>query len=302
MTGMSTCSSCGRPPENVCQPCLAGNPPAGRAIVTADANDAQTLQQVRRELADIPDLMVEASHYVIPGSAPADPEARASTGIPSHRLVIAPDIVDLLDPREKDMEPDSITENRFDGHRRIGVPPTITMWCQLLYVELEDIGTPAKPCCPRDQHTLARECTWLSDHAADAARLHDDFTAEIHSMWTDLRRACRITQPYIPVCTACGHRLEGQYADGESTDISPAWWRCTGCGNTVQHEAEIRRMALTQPPLTLRQLTSLLNIPLRTLYRWESEGRFLPVKRNSRGGKLYEVEHVRRAREKMSNT
>ena len=68
-----------------------------------------------------------------------------------------------------------------------------------------------------------------------------------------------------------------------------------------EHAAARRRdatHALPQPPLTLRQISSLLDLPLRTLYNWETEGRFLPVRRNSRGGKLYEVEHIRRAVEK----
>jgi len=60
------------------------------------------------------------------------------------------------------------------------------------------------------------------------------------------------------------------------------------------HDAEVQRLALTQPRMTLRQIASWLEIPLRTLHNWRTDGRFSP---DSKG--LYEVAHIREAAKKL---
>jgi hypothetical protein len=59
------------------------------------------------------------------------------------------------------------------------------------------------------------------------------------------------------------------------------------------HDAEVARLARTQPKMTLRAISSWLNIPLRTLHNWRTEGRFTTDRRG-----LVEVEHVERAAKK----
>lgn len=245
---------------------------------------------------DILDLMVEVQHHWIPGSAPVDPDARQGEGIKSHRSVITEQVVDLLDFREKDMEPDDLAENFVDGEWRLGVFPTLAMWVSLVHVELVDLGENPAECCPDARHhTLAGEIAWLDRYADRVLDLHDDFERQIRSIRQALRTACRTTDAFQPTCTKCGNDMDPQYAEGESGDIAPPWWVCTACGWTVIHDAEVRRLALTQPPMTLRQIHRITHIPLRTLHNWRAEKRFLPIGKSKRGGDLFDLALIERA-------
>lgn len=259
--------------------------------------------QVRRHLAEIPELLVEAGHYLTPGSAPLDPNFKAQGKGSVYKIPIVPEILDLLDTNDKALD-DVMLSRRYlgflnaerddfninNGQRRLGVLPTLGLWVSLVYAEFEDLGQDVRECCPSRQHTIVGECDWLSEYAEGIIELHSDFPRDIEQLWLELRKACRIRKEYVPRCPAHGgvNRIEGVY--GSPEDAAPAWWRCTGCGKTWVHDAEIRRLALTQPRMTLRQIGVWLNIPLRTLHNWRTAGRFSG---DSRG--LYEVEHIKRA-------
>lgn len=243
---------------------------------------------MRRHLADIPDLVTEASHYLTPGSAPKDPDARHGTTM--HRIPIVAEIADLLDLREKDV--DGITLNRAGGDRRLGVLPTLGLWVSLTYTELEDLGHQPRECCPHRSHTLTGEAGWLSEYAEIICELHSDFAHDISLLWTELRKACRIRREYQPRCPHCNNHIQGVYGDTE--DQAPAWWRCTACGKTWVHDAEMQRLAMTQPRMTIPQTAKLLGIAVRTLYNWRNLGRFTADSH----GKV-DLEHVRRAAEKI---
>jgi len=244
---------------------------------------------VRRLLADIPDLLTEAQHYLTPGTAPKDPDARHATSI--FKIPIVAEIADLLDTREKDVE--DATDNRTNGERRLGVLPTLGLWVSLVYVELEDLGQSPRDCCPLKTHTVAGECDWLAEYAEPIIELHPDFVADIEKLWTELRQACRIRREYTPRCPNCGFRVEGVY--GSDEDQEAAWYRCTGCPKTFVLDAELKRLALTQPAMTLRQIAGILGLSCRDVYAWHANNRYAPVGTNSRGQKLFELEHVRRA-------
>lgn len=261
------------------------------------------IAQVRRHLNEIPELITEVSYYLEPGSAPIDPTSSHGTTV--FRIPITPEIFDLLDERDKEL--DDVMLNRSardqwweDGSgkkiseparlRRLGVLPTLGLWVQLAWAELDDMGLAPRECCPPRQHTVAGEAGWLNEYADPIVELHSDFPRDIELLWLELRKACRIRKEYVPKCPNCGHRIEGVY--GAETDEYPAWWRCTGCPKTWVHDAEVKRLFLTQPPMTLRQISGLLEIPLRTLHNWRSARRFSP---NSRG--LYELSHVQAAAE-----
>jgi transposase-like protein len=241
------------------------------------------ITQLRRYLADIPTLMAEAQHYITPGTAPQDPDARHSTTI--YRIPIVAEIVDLLDKRAKDV--DEHSDNRNNGERRLGILPTLGLWVSLTFVELEDTGHSPRICCPSRRHTVVGECDWLSEYAEPILQLHPDFYTEIETIWKELRQACRVRREYTPRCNHFNNPVEAIH--GNDND-GPAWWRCTGCSRTWVHDAEVQRLALTQPPMTLRQIATLLGLPLRTLHNWRSQGRFTT---DSRG--KTEVEHVKRA-------
>ena len=259
--------------------------------------------QVRRHLAEIPDLVAEASHYLTPGSAPKDPDARHGTTV--FRIPIVPEIVDLLDERDKLL--DDIMLNRTaiaweDGAgrkvaehrlRRLGVLPTLGLWVALVHAELEDLGRAPESCCPARGHTLAGEVAWLVEWAEAVIELHDDFPRDIELLWQELRRACRVRQEYIPQCPKCGHRLEGVY--GSESDKEAAWFRCTGCPQTFVMDAELKRLAALQPPMTLRQIAGVLRLSCRDVYGWYRQDRYMPVGTNARGQRLFELEHVKRA-------
>lgn len=266
----------------------------------------ELVAQVRRHLAEIPDLVVEASHYRTPGSAPMDPTFGGKKGKGSaYRILIDPEIFDLLDDNDKAL--DDVMLNRYpadwiweDGagrkvveparQRRLGVLPTLGLWVSLAYAELEDLGRGPVGCCPARRHTISGETAWLAEYAPDIIELHGDFARDIELLWADLRRACRIRREYIPKCNKCGNRIEA-VMDGDS----PAWWRCTGCPQTWVHDAEVQRLALTRPPMTLIEMATFLGKSVRDLYRLRDDSRFVPVGRSKRGGALYEVEQVRRA-------
>lgn len=255
---------------------------------------------VRGWLGEIPDLMVEVQHYVTPGSAPVDPDARQGSGVKSHRMVLVPDVVDLLDVREKNLDPDDVGWlNRIDGQRRVGVFPTLSMWVSLVHGEMIDLDEDPSDCCPPRAHTLAGEVAWLSQYADRAVALHNDFAPEMRQIRNDLRTACRVVEPFVPQCPKCGWWMEGQWPDDEvDAEKAPPWWKCSGCGWTITHDAEVRRLAALQPPMTLRQMATMTGVSHRTLLRWEADKRFLPVGENSRGVKLYEVDHIKRTVEK----
>lgn len=256
--------------------------------------------QVRRHLAEIPELVAEASHYLEPGSAPKDPDARHGTTV--YRIPIVPEIADLLDQRDKALNDIMLNRTSIDWEdgtgrkiidpriRRLGVLPTLGLWVALVYAELEDLGRSPRACCPARSHTIGGEVNWLDQYASDAVELHDDFPRDIELLWVELRRACRIRPEYIPQCPKCGHRLEGVY--GSDSDKEAAWYRCTGCPKTFVMDAELKRLALTQPPMTLREIASMLQLPLRTLQGWAT-GPHPRFSSNGRG--RYELEHVKRA-------
>jgi len=252
------------------------------------------IAQVRRHLNDIPDLVVEASHYLVPGTAPKDPDAHYTKG-PRLRLPIVAEVFDLLDDRDKDL--DDILLNRFGGERRLGVLPSLGLWVSLAYVELDDMGLNPRDCCESRQHTVVGECGWLNEYADPIVELHPDFPRDIERLWLELRKVCRIRKDYEPTCPVCATatrrwRIEPVY--GPEDSVYPAWWRCTGCPKTWVHDAEIQRLAMTQPRMTLRQIATWLELPLRTLHNWRSDGRIQP---DSKG--RYEVAHVREAARKL---
>src|SRR5215217_808743 len=109
--------------------------------------------QVRRHLAEIPELLVVASHYLTPGSAPLDPNFKAQGKGSVYKIPIVPEILDLLDTNDKALD-DVMLSRRYlgfinaerddfninSGQRRLGVLPTLGLWVSLVYAEFEDLG------------------------------------------------------------------------------------------------------------------------------------------------------------------
>jgi transposase-like protein len=162
----------------------------------------------------------------------------------------------------------------------------------LVWAELDDQGCTPRICCPDRKHTVAGEAGWLYEQAHTIMELHPDFYREIELLHSELRKACRVRREYVPTCPACAtatrrNRVEAIYGDDPD---SPAWWRCTACEKTWVADAEVRRFALTQPKMKLREIASWLSIPYSTLQRWRTLKYFTT---DSRG--YVEVEHVRRA-------
>ena len=251
--------------------------------------------RVRRQLTDIPDLMVEVALYLTTGSLPPDPDARHGTNNPA-RIPIVAAVTDLLDVRSKRFsdEDEGVRDLELDrkaGSRRLGVLPTLGLWVSMVHAELEDLGTPARECCPPRQHTVAGEVGWLMEQLDRVLELHNDFAEDVDWLWTDLRKACRLRPPLPLTCATCGFALEGMDSD--------AWFRCTGCPRTWRMDAELRRLGATQPGMPLSQVSRLLEVPVKTLHDWKSRGWILPV--GKRGATfLFEVEKVQQVRDNMA--
>ena len=75
-----------------------------------------------------------------------------------------------------------------------------------------------------------------------------------------------------------------------------SWFDCTGCPETWVMDAEIQRMAATQPDMPLTQIAKILGRSLGTLQKWAILGRILPVGRRGKTF-LYDLERVRRVSE-----
>lgn len=268
----------------------------------------EQLAQLRRYLNEIPELYEEAAHYLEPGSAPIDPLGKRGATI--FRIPISPEIFDLLDLRDKAL--DDVMLNRSAGSeliwedsagrkvvepvsRRLGVLPTLGLWVSLVWAELDDLGQEPRECCPARSHSVAGEAGWLCEYVQPILELHPDFFRDIELLHAELRKACRVRREYVPTCPVCAtatkrNRIEAVYGE----DGTPAWWRCTSCPKTWVHDAEVQRLARTQPKMTLRQIAIWLNIPYSTLQRWRKDKRFIT---DSRG--LAEVDHVLRVADKM---
>jgi hypothetical protein len=283
----TSCLTCGRAAGNSCQPCLDGNPPQSRPKI-----DPKLLVQVRQHLADIPDLMAQLAHFRTPGSAPPDPDARRGTSSPSRPTVVL-SVVDLEDTRWKpnaDQPGERTAElDRQIGERRQGVLPTLSLWVMLADSDMNDGGMHPTPA--PEPPTVTTECGWLHEHVEWIVGQYADFAPEISDIHRDLSRGCRIRPPLPLNCSMCGWRVV-------PADETESWYRCTGCEKTWRMDAELRRLGATQS-MTLKEAERALGVPLRTLYNWEAEGRFMPVGRRG-NAKLYDPEHLKRARDRVA--
>lgn len=101
-----SCSTCGRPPENVCSPCAAGDPPPERLADLQAERDAarrkrldKLVADVRRDLADLPELYTLLPLFRGLTSGPSEQQG-PSVG-PRSRPPLNLALVDLADRRHK---------------------------------------------------------------------------------------------------------------------------------------------------------------------------------------------------------
>lgn len=102
---MKSCSTCGRPPESSCEPCLSGNPPPERSadlqaqrVADERARLARVLGQARADLVALPDLLDELTRCLT--------ERSGETGGGHHKVTGSPaplrlPVVHLVDTRQK---------------------------------------------------------------------------------------------------------------------------------------------------------------------------------------------------------
>lgn len=264
------------------------------AVEDERAVDPKLVDAVRTQLADIPKLYTQLPRFILPGSKPPDPNTPRASSNPA-RPPVTLDVIDLRDTRLKPNADDEFGERDLEldqmaGYRRLGVLPTLGLWVSMVAAELTDQGEDVEDCCPPHQHTIGGECDWLYDWTDLILEQHPDFADDINWIHKDLRQAVGESnrKPYHPRCPWCRDKIEGEGETGTE------WFRCLGCGRTWTFAAEIRRLAATQPPMTLRQCSEAMRRPLKTLQRWAAELRFLPVGERN-GVKVYDLEIIKRA-------
>lgn len=285
------CLHCGR--GDLCPPCAEGNPPYDRhdyephqqieVLAACCKRGPHSTEQVREQLAEIPDLMAEVSYYIEPGSAPIDPDARHRHGNLA-KLPLVAAVADLLDERQKDLtDPEDLPANRKNGERRLGVLRTLGLWVSLIHPELEDTEGETAVCCPGREHTISGECSWLIQHLDFTMGLHPDFGCDISAIWRDLRNQTRTVDagPLRCLIETCGWPVE-EMSGG-------AWYRCTGCRRSWSR-LELHKLHEQQKPKTLSEIAALTQIPLSTLKDWAKRRWIKPAVRD--GKSLYSLTKV----------
>lgn len=251
------------------------------------------LDKPRRQLREIPDLYAQVGGYLIPGSAPVDPEARRPASTKS-RPPISVDIVDLVAaPKDGwqgwqpgddlDFSDPEDPKMVHTGYRN-GIAGTLWLWGRLLEAEMADAGYRFTPC---GSDVITTVTGWLVMHLEWIVDLHGrDFTDDVGRMHRALRRACGIRPEPVYHCPSCGWRIEPR--------DRMAWWVCTGCRSTWTSAAEIDRLlARQEDSMTLRECAAAVSRPLSTLKEWKSRGWITPVGRR-RGVDIYSATIVQR--------
>lgn len=255
------------------------------------------IEQCRRHLADIPDLYTLAGRYILPGTKPADPDARAGAGTKS-RPPLNLDVTDIRDRRFKDYEPG---DDPTDAVFRLGVIPYVQLWQMLVYGELIDIGKRPTNCCiDTDDHTLAGECQWLDRWLPETIDMHPDFPGAIRKVHRRLEVACCIPPTAPFVCPKCGWEMFGQ-GDYDPELKRHPWYKCSGCPHTLTTAAEVAKVqASAEDYVTLKYAAEQVDKPFSTLRRWKQAGWITPQGRDQRG-EIFSLAAIRRVATSVEN-
>lgn len=332
MSGSTSCTTCGRPPENVCPGCLAGTPPPERlADLEAEraaaekARRAQLKENLKQTLVDLAEAFPLLPLFRLAGSRPVDPEKRVGTSSPARPpLVLA--VLDLEDSREKaDSDPQRLDYDldRRAGARRNGVVPTLQSWVRRADGEMHDQdlkhNPPGQalacggacmitssiagdlmqgPCTyDRDKHlepaTIGSETAWLQAHV--------DWISK--QPWAD-EIAAELEQMLTDIKAVTGwSRAEPDRCPDCNWIVEPrdggAWYVCTGCARTWAMQSEINRLFAEQSySMLLSECAAEVERPVSTLKEWRARGWVNPVGKDHRGY-LYDVRKVRAVAEEV---
>lgn len=264
----------------------------------ADRRLAQRIAQTRAHLTDLPDLFASLFMYLIPGSAPQDPDQRSGRSNPAHRSIVNLDVVDLIDRREKANAEPTRTDYDLDrraGARRQGVLPTLASWSRLVSAELWDEGMEHDE--PADEATIVGECGFLLRHLSWAGRqgwfleMHED----VRTIRADVRRAIGDRDPLSYTCPDCTWTVEERF--------DRQVFVCTGCERTWTMANEIDALVAEQASSrTIGECAKDVGKPVGTLHHWKAEGWISPAGWDRKKKcDLYDVRLVRRAAETIRN-
>lgn len=239
------------------------------------------LATVRRHLSDLPDAYAHLTLVLLPGSQPGQTRHRRTN--PAETAPVRVDVLDLLDTRRKESEPG------YHGER-LGVLPELESWVRLFDADLCDAGVYHIP--PAENPTITTETGWLLLHLEQIKHhaAFREFAKDVRTMHRQVTAALGERPDYHPRCPTCGWRFDR--IETPSPDGIAMYYRCRGCGHTIDHHAEMRRIMALQPPATLREIANLIDIPAQTLRRWERAGLLTATGRRG-NAKTYELDHVR---------
>ena len=144
--------------------------------------------------------------------------------------------------------------------------------------------------------TWVSETSWLLATVSiwqDDEFLNDYVTSEVEQVRRDLATLARDYPPAKLYCNQSGCHALIHPMDGWS------WMRCEN-GHAIQHHAEIKRYADTQP-VNLAAVSVRTGIPASTLHRWHKTGWISPVRKSGREF-LFDADAVQRTADKVRDT
>jgi hypothetical protein len=316
----TTCQHCGCESDtDPCSRCQSETHWAGSDRAAREASPdvrAQLTAEIRGQIHDaltnLPDAYALLALFMLPGSAPVDPDGISGTRSPA-KPPLRLEVIDLLDVREKpdaapiriaatdpsardhaDIDTDRRDYQWRDGRkkmtgspaaRRLGILPTLVQWVRLVDGELWDDGIEHGELTGAP--TVASECSWLLVHLGWIIEQQwaDEMAVDLTTMFDDVRRATGWTAEEPDRCPKCGWIVEAR--DGG------AWYSCTGCPETWAMHAEISKlMARQEYVMTLRACAAEVGRPLSSLKEWRSRGWINPCAESNRGVSLFDVREV----------
>lgn len=241
--------------------------------------DERQEKRLRDTLRDLPDRYaicdaIKAGEHISDGED-------ITRSIPGSRPPLNIAILDLT--RNQGSHPDPIAHMTVDR----GLVAMLESWTRLAEAEMLDDGQEPEPLTTPP--TVATECDWLLRNIVWVleqqwvTELADDLAKADKAV----KAALRERPEYLPRCDRCGWRLEAK--DGGS------WYSCTGCRRVIDHWAELKRLAEIQPPMTIKELATAVDVPMETVKGWVKSGALTAVNDVKRG-RLYDVWQARQVK------
>lgn len=183
---------------------------------------------------------------------------------------------------------------RVASIHRFGVLPSLTWWTQYIDQVMgeRDVIRPVQA----NPATVATECAWLTDVTTFVLAQPWAVTCvrDIGAIHDRLADTVTGKQRWIPKCGTCA--TNGRRSTLEPQDDG-SWYKCPHC-NREYTPGSMSDLGRRQPPMLGRTIAEQLDIPWSTFRNWD--GNLIhPVRRDSKGRKLYNLADALRIKERV---